>query len=186
MAGVCMCAQVRAPSPFKGGHSLPAKPGTRCARKERRIKCVKRNECRWEKEGRSGRSVFGAGAAVAGRVSKVEGGFDVWGWSAAGERVVMYLLKFRPLCLIHNICSPFPSFPPAVHSHVYRHNKARRYKFPHRSTPPPPFPPHPSPLASMFLPFYLLSFTLPCQPSTPHKQPRLPFPLASSFFMFVI
>lgn len=39
----------------------PAKSGTRCARKERRIKCVKRNECRWEKEGPSGRSVLGAG-----------------------------------------------------------------------------------------------------------------------------
>lgn len=45
---------------------------------------------------------------------KVEGGFDVWGGSAAGERVVMYLLKFWPLCLIHNICSPFPLFPPQL------------------------------------------------------------------------
>lgn len=54
-----------------------AKPGARCGRKERRVKRVKRNECRWEKEGPSGRSVFGGGrgAAVAGRVRKVEGGF---------------------------------------------------------------------------------------------------------------
>lgn len=73
----------------------------------------------------------GGGVAVAGRVRKVEGGFDVWEGSAAGERIVMYLLKFRPLCLIQNICTPFPSFPPAVHSHVYRHNETRDYKFPH-------------------------------------------------------
>lgn len=50
--------------------------------------------------------------SVAKRVRKVEAGFDVWEGSAAGERIVMYLLKFRPLCLIHNICTPFPLFSP--------------------------------------------------------------------------
>lgn len=43
----------------------------------------------------------------------------------------MYLLKFRPVCLIQYICTPFPSFPPAVHSHVYRNNKTWNHKFPH-------------------------------------------------------
>ena len=52
--------------------------------------------------------------SVAKRVRKVEGGFDVCEGSAAGEHVVMYLLKFRPLCLIHNICSPFPLSTPLL------------------------------------------------------------------------
>ncbi len=77
----------------------------------------------------------GEGGAVAGGVRKVERGFDVWKGSAAGEHIVMYLLKFRPLCLIQYICTPFPSFPPAVHTHVYRNNKTRDHKFPHSLSP---------------------------------------------------
>lgn len=64
-----------------------------------------------ERKGAVGRRGWGW-LSVAKRVRKVEGGFDVWAGSAAGERVVTYLLKFRPLCLIHNICSPFPLFSP--------------------------------------------------------------------------
>lgn len=72
---------------------------------------------------------------VATRERKLVGGFDVWERSAAGEHIVMYLLKLRPLCLIQYICTPFPSFPPAAHSHVYRNNTTQDHKFPHSLSP---------------------------------------------------
>lgn len=130
-----------------------------------------------EREGLSGKRVCagrrrGVGA-VARRVRKVEGGFDVWKGSAAGERIVMYLLKFRPLCLIQYICTPFPSFPPAVHSHVYRNNKTRDHKFPHSL----------SPSASISLSVHVslvLSLFLHPLPSDLHTQ-TTPFLFSSPF-----
>lgn len=107
------------------------------------------------------------GGGSSSKARKVEGGFDVWGGNAAGECIVMYLLKFRPLCLIQNICTPFPSFPPAVHSHVCRHNKAETINSLTLSA----FislnihislflSPHPNKTLSLFLPFSPFSFLI--------------------------
>ncbi len=115
----------------------------------------------------------GGGGAVARRVRKVEGGFDVWKGSAAGELIVMYLLKFRPLCLIQYICTPFPSFPPAVHSHVYRNNKTRDHKFPHSLAPSASI--SLSVHVSLFLSLFLHPF-----PSDLHTQ-TTPFLFSSPF-----
>lgn len=162
---------------MNAAHRHSAKRKGKKTKKQSRLRILARergyqvNVCVCVLEGGGGGVKVGGGAVARG-VRKVEGGFDVWRGSAAGEHIVMYLLKFRPLCLIQYICTPFPSFPPAVHPHVYRNNKTRDHKFPHSLS----LPLHPSPLVSMFFPFYLFFSILFHQPSTPkqhHFSPSL-------------